>query len=747
MAQSGGGRVAVARPIRVEGDEQVFSSTCAHNCGGRCIVRVHVREGQIVRISSDDGPWRAELPPLRACGRGYAQADRVNHRERLLYPQRRVGQRGEGRFERCNWDEALDEVAAQMLRIRKQYGAASILDISRTGSTSMLHNRTTVARLLNLFGGCTELWGNLSNEAEIFALDITFGAKDYKATGREPTDYVNSKLIVMWGWSPADMTFGTNTIQYLHRAQQAGVKIVSVNPRRSESLARLAERNYPIRPGTDTAMLLAMAYVILTEELHDQAFLDRHVLGFDADHLPEGAPPGSDFRAYLEGRTDGQPKTPGWAAELCGLPAEDIVGLAREYATSKPAALQTGYAPGRTAAGEQFHRATYALSAMTGNIGIAGGNCGSSGGAKLVRMGRLPGGTNPTGAKINSTHLAEAILQGKGGGFPADIKMVYSACGNLLNQIANLPRTVEAFKQLEYVVVQDQFVTPTARYADVLLPAASGYERNDIHIPWSGSGHYALFMQQAVEPPGECRTDYAICAELARRLGVEGYDPKSEDDWLREFVAVSEIDDYEAFKASGVARLKAPEHAVAFAQNIADPDNNPFPTPSGKIELYSTRLAANDDPYGLGMVPPIPTWIDPFEGVTDPRRAKFPLQMVTPHSKARTHSTHANQTVLHHLDPKGVWINPDDAAERGIADGQTVRVFNDRGATRLPAVVTPAMRQGVISITEGSWWQPDADGVDRGGCPNLLSHNQPSACGATTYNSCLVEVAAESSDS
>ena len=351
-------------PIQIDGDEQVFSSTCAHNCGGRCIVRAHVRDGRIVGISTDDGPWTPEsagiarLRPRDGGGRPRQPSDR------LLYPQRRVGERGEGRFERCSWDEALDEVAAQMARIRDQYGAAAILDCSRTGSTTMLHNRTVVARMLNMFGGCTELWGSLSNEAEIFAIDHTFGVKGrFKATGREGVDYVNSKLIIMWGWGPADGTFGTNTVQYLNRARQAGVKIVSVNPRRSASLARMAERNYPIRPGTDTAMLLAMAWVMISENLHDQAFLDEHTIGFDAAHLPPGAPPHSDFRSYVEGHVDGVPKTPHWAAELTGLSADDIADLAREYATSKPSAIQTGYAPGRTAAGEQFHRAVYTLAA------------------------------------------------------------------------------------------------------------------------------------------------------------------------------------------------------------------------------------------------------------------------------------------------------------------------------------------------------------------------------------------------
>jgi anaerobic dimethyl sulfoxide reductase subunit A len=734
--------MAVGKPIRIDGDEQVFSGTCAHNCGGRCIVRAHVRDGQIVHISSDDGPWTPELPPLRACGRGFAAADRVNHPDRLLYPQRRVGPRGEGRFERISWDEALDEVASQMLQIRETYGPAAILDCSRTGSTTMLHSKATVGRLLNLFGGCTELWGSLSNEAGQFAVEQTFGVHGYQTTGREGIDYTNSKLIVMWGWSPADGMFGTNTVQYLNRAKQAGVKIITVNPVQTTSLRRLSDQHYPIRPSTDTALLLAMAYVMLSENLHDQAFLDRYTLGFDSAHLPPDARPCSDFRSYLEGLADGVPKTPRWAAELTGLPAEEIVAFAREYATSKPAALQTGYAPGRTAGGEQFHRAIHALAAMTGNIGRPGGNCGTSGGAAGIRMGRLPTGKNPINSQVNANLMADLMLKGKAGGYPADIKMVYSAFGNIVNQIANLNKNLEAFRQLEFMVVHDQFMTLTAQFADILLPAATSWERNDIHLPWSGAGHYALYMQQAIEPPGECRTDYQICADLADRLGLEGYAAKSEDEWLRDFVAQSDVPNYDHFKMSGVARLPSPKSAVAFADEIADPENHPFKTPSGKIEIYSTRLAEKPNLRGLGDIPPIPTWVDPWENRSDPAAERYPLQMVTPKSRARTHSTHANQTMLHKLDPAGVWIHPDDAAARGIANGQDARVFNDRGALLLPAVVTDGVARGVVSITEGAWYQPDENGLDRGGNPNLLNLDRPSACGATTYNSCLVQVEA-----
>jgi len=717
--------------------EEVVTSTCAHNCGGRCVVNAHVKDGAIVRISTDPRKWTPEMPPLTACVRGFGAAERVNHPDRLRYPLRRVGPRGGGAFERISWDEALDEVAAQMRRIRDAYGPAAILDCSRSGSTAVLHNRAVVQRFLHLFGGCTELWSNLSNEAEIFAIRHTYGpAADCKFAGREPTDYVNSRLMILWGWSPADGTFGTNNPQYLHWAHERGVRIVSIDPRATRTSLKLADEHVPIRPGTDAAMLIAMTQVIVSEGLHDQAFLDRVTVGFDEAHLPEGAPVGSSYRSYLLGLSDGIAKTPEWAEPLTGVPAATIRRLAREFGTLKPAALQTGYAPGRTAYGEQFHRAAYALCAITGNVGISGGNSGCSGGARHHGIKRLGAPPNPANSRVASTLLADLLTRGRAGGYPADIKMVYSACGDLANQCPNVNKITEGLNGLEFMVAHDHFLTPTARYADIVLPATTFWERSDIHTPWSGAGHYAIYMQQAISPMYECRNDMDICADLAKRLGLEGYKRLPDAEWLREVCAGTDIDDFDAFRAQGVARLAPGEDAVAFAREVRDPARHPFSTPTGKIEIYSTSIAANPDPHGLGRIPAIPTWIPPHAG--DPR---YPLELISPKSRARTHSTHDNQEILSRADRQDVWMHPADAAARGIVNGQAVRVFNQRGATILPAHVTDRIARGVVSIKEGAWFTPGESGADTRGCANVLTEDRATPAGAPTYNTCLVEIA------
>jgi anaerobic dimethyl sulfoxide reductase subunit A len=721
--------------------ERIVTSTCPYSCGGRCVVNAHVRDGRIVKISTHPGQWNPELPPLYACVRGFASEAHVNHPERLMHPLRRVGERGSGKFERISWDEALDEVAGQMFRIRDTYGPASILDCSLSGGAGgLLHSAKTLRRLLNLFGGSTELWGNLSREAEEFAARHTFGqyGSELGRLGRQRTDYRNSKLMILWGWSPGDGSFGTGTLEYLKWAKKQGVRMICVDPRMTHTSAMIGDEHIFIKPSTDAAMLIAMAYVILTSELQDQGFLDRHVLGFDEEHLPPDAGPGSSYRSYVLGLSDGVPKTPQWAEAITGVPAERIASLAREFATTRPAALQCGYGPGRTAFGEQFHRAAFALTAMTGNVGIPGGNSGLSGGSKGTGLPRLPVGKNPIGPPVDAAHLADLLIQGRAGGYPADVKMIYSAFRHLLNQLGNTNKTAEALKSknIEFIVVHEHFMTPMARYADILLPATTFWERNDIATAWGEIAPYAIFMNQAIEPMGECRNDLDIFTGLAARLGLSGFNDKASDiDWLREFCEGTEVDDFEAFRENGVARLPEPDDPVAFAAQIRDPENHRFSTPSGKIEIYSTTLAGQPDPHGLGSVPPIPTYIP-----VDEPDLHHSLQLISAKSKARAHSILANQPGLARVDPQNVWMNPEDATARGIVDGQRVRVFNQRGATVLPVKVTGSVVLGAVSILEGAWYTPDESGTDQAGCVNILTLDRSAPSGSQTYNTCLVEV-------
>lgn len=721
-----------------EGEVRVVPTSCCHDCGGACVLRVHVKEGRIVRIETDDG----EELQLRACLRGRAYRQRLYSPDRLLYPLKRVGERGEGKFQRISWEEALDTVAGELKRVKETYGPSAILYMWSAGNWAALHGRHPVTRLLTAFGGFTGRWGSVSNEGQIFASTATFGTV---RIGNTKDDFRNSRLIIMWGWNPVDTIWTTNTPLYLAQAKEAGARIIAVDPRYSDSAAAFADQWIPIRPGTDAAMLIAMAYVMITEELQDQKFLDTYTVGFD------------EFKDYVLGKEDGIPKTPQWAEPITGVPAATIANLAREYATTKPAALFTAYGPGRSAMGEQYHRVAYALAAMTGNIGIHGG---CAGGGRTYPSDRLhipPGEPNPvemaapprkdslegshpyfgrSTALVHSSKVFDAILEGKAGGYPSDPKLLYMVSSNYLIQHPDINKGVRALKKLEFIVIHEQCMTPTARFADVLLPVNTFMERNDVFAPWGGAPYY-FYLNKAIDSLGESKSDLQICSELAPKLGIRDYQDKGEEEWLRELVsACPDIPDYDSFRRKGIHRVNTSEPWVAFKDQIEDPKNNPFATPSGKIEIYSQLLANMNNP----RIPPIPKYLETWESPDDPLARNFPLQLVTSHFKRRAHSTYDNIPWLRELIPQTVWINSADARARGIGDGDQVRVFNDRGEMIIPARVTERMMPGVVDIPEGAWYAPDDKGVDRGGCPSILARDDYSPGGCFASNTCLVEI-------
>lgn len=705
-------------------DYKVVPVACPHNCGGKCLLKAHIRNGVIERISTDEERGEAAVPPLRGCARGRAYRQRIYAPDRLQYPMLRDGRRGEGKFRRISWDEALDRVAEGMARIKMDYGCASIMNMSSSGSVfACLHNPSWVFRLLNMFGGQTQLVGNISNEAGNFAARYTYGTTQIT---NEMNGLENSKLIILWGWDPAVSIHSTSTTWHIMRSREKGIRIIAIDPRYTDSAAALSEQWVPIRPGTDAAMLAAMAYVILEEGLEDRVFLDRFVYGFQ------------EYSDYVTGAADGAPKTPQWAELLTGVAAGTITEIAREYATSKPAALMSGMGPGRSPHGEQFFRAAAALSAMTGNVGILGGSAAIPGGAfntaRFFKGPKVP--SNPTGISININGWAEAMLKGKEGGYPSDIKMVYCVAGNLLNQLGNINKGVEALSKLDFMVVHEQFMTPTARFADVLLPATTSFEREDVFHPWAGIGNYALYSQKVIEPMHECKNDLEILTLLAQRLGLEDFNDKTEPEWLDHILAGSGIEDVEEFKRSGLYRFKMSRPHVALQENIEHLEKTPLKTPTGKIELYSSRLAEQNNEE----LPPIPSYIPGWESDQSAEAGNYPLVLLTPQSKKRCHSIYDNIPLLQEIEPHTMWINPRDAAQRGIHDGDRTRVRSKVGKTHVTARVTERIMPGVVSIDEGRWYNPGQDGVDMAGSANALVQDGPSPGGAARLNNNRVEV-------
>ncbi len=292
----------------------------------------------------------------------------------------------------------------------------------------------------------------------------------------------------------------------------------------------------------------------------------------------------------------------------------------------------------------------------------------------------------------------------------------------------------QALEKLEFIAVAEQVMSATAKFADILLPVSTFMERNDL---WTGGATPAYgYVNKVIEPLYESRSPLEILCGLANRLGVQAYSSKTEDEWLREIIKGSYVPDYDSFKEKAIYRIKLPEPRVAFKEQIEHPEHNPFPTPSGKIEIYSQRLADMNN----SEIPPIPKYIESWESRNDPLTAKYPLQLITTHFKRRAHSQFESVPWLRELMPQAISINPADAEARGISSYDEVRVFNDRGEIIVPAIVTERTMPGVVDLPQGAWYSPDECGVDRGGCANVLTKDVHSPGGAACYNTALVQI-------
>jgi len=736
---------------RPDSNESIVPVFCSHHCSSSCFLEAHVRDGVVTHMESDTG----EEPQLRACARGRAYRQRLYSPDRLTSPMKRTGDRGDGRFRAISWDEALDTVAGEIKRINQTHGPESIIAPMSIGDSNNLHGPAAITKVLSLAGGYTGNWAFWSFEQSQFAQLATLGTMFNR---NSPDGFLYSKLIILWGCNPATVSYEHGFTGQLLRAKEKGIRIISIDPRYSRSSAVLADQWIPIVPATDTAMAVAMAYVMIRENLHDERYLDTYTVGFDR------------FRDYVLGTEDKVPKTPGWAETITGVPARTIEALAKTYAQAKPAALVAGIVPGRTPYGEQFSRATITLSAMTGNIGVLGGEASANAwpGTHNTRMprggkGTLPYTPNPAQdlpnfsyhrvndlphvppdrLGVNTHRIADAILRGKAGGYPADYKMLFCLNTNYLNQDANINKIARAFKALEFAVTMDHFMTPTGRHCDIVLPTCTMLERNAIGTSMERT--FIAFSGKAVETVGDSRSHLDIAAGLAERLGITDFNDRTEDELLRQSMAHFEgyrdeenrpFPDYETFKKQGIVKFRDTEPFVAFRAQIEDPEDHPFNTPSGKIEIYSQKIAELNDPG----IPPTPTYIEAWEGRNDPLAERYPLQLLSTHSLIRAHSQFDNIPWLRELQEQTVLMNTEDAQARGIGEGDMVHIFNNRGEMIIPAKLSQRIMPGVVDVKQGAWYAPDDTGVDRGGAPNVLTRDETSPGGGFVTSSCLVQI-------
>jgi anaerobic dimethyl sulfoxide reductase subunit A len=535
-----------------------------------------------------------------------------------------------------------------------------------------------------------------------------------RVPGDDRATLLDARLIILWGMNPGELRLAPNTDHFIAQARDRGARVILIDPRYTDS-GVLADQWIPIRPGTDAALAAALAYFMETEDLVDRAFLASHTVGYDL------------YRRYVLGLDDGTPKTPAWAEAITGVPVATIVQLARDYATVKPAALLPGWGPQRALYGEQYARAMITLACMTGNVGTRGGGVASVGTrGNIVPIGSLPMGPKASRRRISSAAWAAPILEGA---LEPPITLAYIVASNLINRSPNTLGNIRALEMLDFVVVHEQFLTPTTRHADIVLPIVTDLERSELVTSWGYDTH--LFQSQQVLPPaGEARTDYWIFAQLAQRLGVEpSYsEGRTEQQWLDHLLSQAPID-RAPLERDGLLRLEGAPR-VALADFRADPVAHPLKTASGRIEIASAQAVA------VGL-PLIPSYV-PAE--TEPDVAPGALQLVTPHSKQRSNSCAHASPWIRDAAPHTLWLNPQDAQARGIADGDAVEAFNAQGTVRVAARVTERIMPGVACLYQGTWYAPDAKGVDEGGCANVLTDHRLSPSGGPTMHTTWIEV-------
>ncbi|CAH0313668.1 molybdopterin-dependent oxidoreductase [Roseomonas sp. CECT 9278] len=698
--------------------------------------------------------------------------DRPCVRKGWLEGRRRGHLRGGDAFVPVSWDRATRLVADETRRVRAEHGPTSIFGGSYGWSSAgrFHHARSQLQRFLGLGGGYTGQINAYSYAAAQALLPHVLGTNEV-LLGRT-TDWAaitrHAKVMLCLGGLPLRnglVTSGsagqhTNEIN-LRAAAQAGLRFIQVSPNRADVPDWCQAEWIPIRPGTDTALLLAMAHVIVSENRQDDAFLATHCVGWDK------------LRAYVTGDSDGVAKTPAWAAPITTIPADRIRALALELAAT-PAMLTATWSLQRADYGEQPYWMLAALAAMLGKIGKPGEGV-AYGYGSVNGMGHprrevpslaMPATRNPTGAFIPVARITD-MLENPGGAYDfngreqtyPDARIVWWAGGNPFHHHQDLNRMLRGWAQAETIIIQEQHWTAAARHADIVLPATTTLERNDIAS--SGRDRFLRAMHKAIDPVGQARNDHDILADIAEELGFRDRftEQRNEDAWLRHLFEQwrqacarggVETPDFDSFWDTGWWEAEAPlrgEEYTQFAAFHAAPEDHPLDTPTGKVELFSETIAS----FGYADAPGHPVWIEPREWLGATQADRFPLHLLSFQPATRLHGQ---------LDPgrvaaadkidgrEPITLNPEDAAERGLKPGDIVRVFNDRGACLGGLRTDPGLMRGVAMMATGAWFDPLEPGVPGSLCvhgnPNVLTADiGTSRLGqGPSAQSCLVQVEA-----
>jgi biotin/methionine sulfoxide reductase len=708
-----------------------------------------VDDGRFVRAEpffrdAHPSPMLEALPELVYSDR---RVKRPSVREGWL-SRRDRSRTGHERFVEVDWDTALGLVAGELARVRGEHGHQAVFGGSYGWSSAgrFHHARSQVRRFLYSGGGSVDQLGNYSWGCAQFFLPHVIGTFA-PVTGRV-TDWNSiighTKVMVAFGGlglknaQVASGGSGEHTLEtWLRKAKAAGIEFVVVSPTRSDAPAFLGARWIPIRPNTDAALMMGMAHELVARGTHDREFLARCCTGYDR------------FEAYLTGRSDGLAKSPEWAESICGVPAHEIRALARQLEGVR-SMLTLTWSLQRAHRGEQPYWMAITLASMLGQVGLPGGGFafghGSIQGVGIPRDARaaspeLPLGRNPIGRHSIPVARHTDLLENPGGEYDfngerktyPDIRMVYWAGGNPFHHHQDLNRMRRAWQRPETIVVHETHWTPTARHADIVLPATTALERND--IGGASRDRYIIAMQRAVDPQHQARDDFEIFRELAARNGhEEAYtEGRDAEGWIRLMYdrtreANAKIGAgqpaFEDWWRTGWYEVPPPaKDFVLFEAFREDPAAHPLSTPSGRIEITSGRIEG----FGYDDCPPHPTWLAPVEWLGAPGSARHPLHLVTNQPADKLHSQADFGPIARAKridDREPIHLNPADAAARGLRHGDAVRVFNDRGACLASVVPDDGVVRGAAIMATGGWYDPQDAGpspLELRGNPNVLA--------------------------
>jgi anaerobic selenocysteine-containing dehydrogenase len=685
--------------LKADPSVKLVRAACPHDCPDTCGMLVGVKDGRAVSIQGDP---TMPFTDGTLCTKVAHYLERTYAPDRVLHPLKRIGPKGSGQFARVSWDEALDQIAARLKALAAQ-DPQTILPLSYAGTMGMVQYSSMDRRFFHKLGS-SQLDRTLCSSAGKFGLKATLGG----SVGMDPERFVESKLILLWGANPV-----VSNLHLWSRAQEAkrrGAKVIAIDPYKSLS-AEKCTQHVALLPGTDGALALGMMHVLIAEGLIDRDYIARHTLGFE--QLAERV------RQY----------TPEWAARTCGLEAAEVVQLARDYGSIRPAAIRLNYGMQRHAGGGIAARTIACLPALTGAWRDAAGGLVLTTAdfygfdhAALERPDLL-GSRKPR--VINHAAIGKALTAAQP---PVKAVIIYNN-----NPVAVCPdseKVLAGFRREDlFCVVMDSFLTDTADYADYVLPATTQLEHADVHKSY---GHlYVLANNPAIAPVGESLPNSEVFRRLAARMGfTEACFRDSDEELCRTALRSASPRmqgiGWDAVKESGWQRLHVAARFAPFAEGG-------FPTPSGKCEFFSAAL----DKQGID---PLPFFNPPAESVgSNPELAReYPLAFLSPPARNFLNSSFAHLKRFRDLEGEPrLEMHPDDAAARGIRDGERVRVFNARGSLLLRARVNGKPRRGVV-VAPSVWWKKYSP--DGGNANNLTAQRTADLGGGATFYDCLVQV-------